>query len=123
MEPRDTVASGRLRQGLGAHHVGLEEPRGIEDRQAVVGLGGEIHDHVDVVLGQCGRHHLEIPDVTPDERDAVLDIVEVRPVPGVGQHVEGDHGVVGVALDPVADEVGADEPGAAGHEESHSGPA
>ena len=88
-----------------------------------MGLGGEVDDHVDVVLCKAGRDHVEVADVTLDERDAILDVVEVRPVPGVGEHVEGDHCVVGVALDPVADEVRTDEAGTAGHEESHSRPA
>src|SRR4029453_16922429 len=39
---------------------------------------------------------------------------------GVGEGVEGDHHVVGVALDPPAAEVGADEPGPTGH---HHAPA
>ena len=66
---------------------------------------------------------VEVADVALDEGDPVLDVVQVRPVAGVGEHVEGHHGVVGVALDPVADEVRTDESGTAGHEKSHSGPA
>ena len=59
---------------------------------------------------------LEIADVALDEGDPVLDVGQVGAVAGVGEHVEGDHVVVGVLLDPVADEVGADEAGTAGHE-------
>src|SRR5665213_364017 len=117
------MAAGRLGQGLGAHDVGLEEPGRVQDGQAVVGLGGEVNDDVDVVLGQRGRHGLEVADVPLYEGDPVLDVGQVGPVAGIGEDVVGHHDIVRVAVDPVADEVRADEPGAAGHEESHSGPA
>ena len=45
--------------------------------------------------------------------------VEVRPVAGVRQEVERDDRVVGVPLEPVVDEVGADEAGRAGDEDPH----
>ena len=59
---------------------------------------------------------LEIADVPLDEDDAVLDVGQVGAVPGIGQHVEGHHLVLGVLLDPVADEVRPDEAGTSGHE-------
>jgi len=119
VEAGHAVAPGGLGQGLGAEHVGLEEPGRIEDGQAVVGLGGEIDDHVDLVLGQGLADAFEISDVPLDEGDPVLDVDQVGPVSCVREHVERDHGVLGVTLDPVADEVRSDEPGAAGHEKSH----
>ena len=48
-----------------------------------------------------------------------LDVVEVGAVAGVGEQVERDDVVVRMALEPVADEVRADEPGAAGDEQAH----
>ena len=69
-------------------------------------------------LGGC----LEVADVALDEGAPVRHVVEVGQVAGVGEHVVGDDGVVGVLVHPVAHEVGADEPGAAGHEEVHGGP-
>ena len=119
VEPGHAVAAGRLGQGLGAQHVGPEEPGRVQDGQAVVGLGGEVDDDVDLVLGQGLGHHLEVADVALDEGDPVLDVGQVGPVAGVGEHVEGHDGVVGVVLHPVPDEVRADETGTAGHEESH----
>ena len=66
---------------------------------------------------------VQVADVALDEGDPVLDVGQVGPVAGVGQHVEGHHRVLGVVLDPVPDEVRADEAGAAGDEQSHDGPA
>ena len=45
--------------------------------------------------------------------------VEVLEPAGVGHLVEHDDLVVGIVLEVVVDEVGADEPGAAGDEELH----
>ena len=121
VEPGHPVAAGRLGQGLGPDHVGLEEPRRIQDGQTVVGFGREIHDDVDVVIGQGRGHTVEVTDVALHEGDPVLHIGQVGPVACVGEHVEGHDGVIGMAVDPVADEVGSDEPGTAGHEQSHNG--
>ena len=53
------------------------------------------------------------------ERDAVPDVGEARPVAGVGEEVERRPASSRVVVDPVADEVRADEAGAAGDEEVH----
>ncbi len=63
-----------------------------------------------------------VTDVTVDERDPVLDVGQVGPVPGVGEGVVDDHVIVGMVLHPVADEVGTDETGATGHEQMHGAP-
>ena len=62
---------------------------------------------------------LAVADVALDEHDPVLDRREVRPVARVGQEVVDDDVVVRVVLEPVVDEVRADEAGAAGDEKSH----
>ncbi len=60
-------------------------------------------------------HELEIADVALDETHR--EAFEVAPVAGVGEQVEREQVVFRVALGPVADEVRADEPGRARHEE------
>ena len=92
--------AGRLEHGLGPEHVGPEEPARVEHGQAVVGLGGEVHDRVDLVLAEGLEGELAVADVAVDEGDPVLDVGQAGPVPGVGEGVVGDHGVVGVLLAP-----------------------
>ena len=65
------------------------------------------------------RAQVAVADVAPDEGDPVLDVGQAGPVPGVGEGVVGHHGVVGMVLHPVTDEVRADEAGATGHEQMH----
>ena len=67
---------------------------GIDDRQAVVGLGGEVDDHVHRVLAQGLLGHLLVADVAVDPDVAALDVGQAGLVAGVGQGVVGD--------DPVA---------------------
>ncbi len=90
-------------------------------------LGGEVDHHVDGRVPQEPLDERKVPDVPFDQFDRRLDLVHRGPVAGVGQGVQDDQLVVRVAGGPVADEVGADEPGAAGDEEPHvtqgSGPA
>ena len=120
VEPGDPARPpGRLQEGLGADDVGAEEPARVEDGQAVVRLGREVHDRVDLVLAEGALGPLQVADVAPDEGDPVADVVEVGQVAGVGEQVVGHHVVAGVVLGPVTDEVGTDEPGTAGNEESH----
>ena len=64
-----------------------------------------------------------VADVSLHEDDPVLDGREALPVSGVGQQVVGDDVVVRVLLEPVVDEVRADEAGRAGDEKSHRGKA
>jgi hypothetical protein len=116
VEPRHLGVPGRLEHGLGPEDVGAEEEARIEDGEGVVGLGGEVDDRVDRVAPQRLEGEPHVADVTPDEADPVLDVGQGRPVPGVRQGVVGDHGVVGVVLHPVTDEVRTDETGAPGHE-------
>ena len=110
------MTSGRLGQCLGTEHVGPEEAGRVQDGQAVVRLGGEVDDHVDLMLGQRLGHAFEITDVSLDEHDPIFDIGEVGPVAGVRQHIEGDDRIVGVALHPVPHEIRSDKAGTTGHE-------
>ena len=91
VEARHAGVPGGLEHGLGAEHVGAEEPARVEDGQAVVGLGGEVDDRVDGVLAQRGQGELAVADVAVDEGDPVLDVGQVGPVPGVGEGVVGHH--------------------------------
>ena len=52
------------------------------------------------VLAQRRLHGVEVGDVAVHERDAVLDVVEVLAVAGVGERVERDDVVVGVLRRP-----------------------
>ena len=80
-------------------------------------LGGEVDDDVDLLLRQHALDELEVADVALDE--AHVEPIEVAPVAGVGEQVERHDVVVGVLLEPVADEVRADEAGGAGDEQPH----
>ena len=83
-------------------------------------LGGEVDDDVDALVAERRLGQLAIADVALHEHDPVLDGREVRPVARVREQVVDDDVVVRVALEPVVDEVRADEPGAAGDEEPHA---
>ena len=80
-------------------------------------LGREVDDDVDALLREHALDELEVADVALDEPH--VEPVEVAPVAGVGEQVERDDVVVGMALEPAADEVRADEAGRAGDEEPH----
>ena len=110
----------RLEQGLGADHVGAEEPAGLEDGQAVVGLRGEVDDDLGPLALEDPLHQLEVADVAFDEADPVPDGLERRQGGGVGEDVEHDELVTRMRRHPVVDEVRADEAGPAGHQQSHA---
>src|SRR5262249_41976154 len=96
-----------------------EEAAWVDDGEAVVGLGREVDDRVDLLVAQDALCELAVADVAFDEGEPLLDVLEAGAVSGVREQVEDDDVVVRVALDPEADEVGADEPGSAGDEDSH----
>ena len=116
MEPAHADPSCGLAEALGAEHIGAEEAGRLEHGEAVVRLGGEVHDDVDTVLLQVAGDLVGVADVGLDERHPI-EAVDVLPHPGVGQHVESDDVIVRVLVTPVADEVRADEPGRTGDED------
>ena len=89
---------------------------GIDDRQAVVRLGGEVDDAIDGVFLEHLLDDLGVADVGVHERHPV-DAVDVLAHARVRQRIEGDDVVTGMLFDPVPHEVGADEPGRAGDED------
>ena len=109
MEASDPDRARRLEQRLRPDDVGAEEQARVEDGQAVVRLGGEVHDDVDRLAPEHLLGELVVGDVALHERD----------VPGVRQEVEHDGVVARMVLDPEPREVRSDEAGAAGHENVH----
>ena len=117
-EPVDLDVPGYVAQHVGAEAVGPHERVRVDDRAVDVALGREV-DH-GVVAGHGHAHRVAIADVALDERVArvVGDVGQAGQVAGVGQRVEDRHLVVGRG-EHVADVVGTDEPGRAGHEQLH----
>ena len=109
----------RLEKRLGADHVRHEEPARVEHGQAVVGLGGEMDDHVDAVSVEGPLHVVEVTDVALDEDDAVSRSDEALPVAGVRKRVVDHDRVVRVGGGPVPHEIRADEARAPGHQHVH----
>src|SRR5581483_8943389 len=114
-------ASSRLQQRLRAEGVRPEEQARIDDGEAVVRLGREVDDDLDALRLQQPLAPLEVPDVSFDEDNPVLDPGERPAIAGVRQQVEDDEVVVRVPLEPVMDEVRADEARPACDEKSHRG--
>jgi hypothetical protein len=116
------VARG-LEQREGADDVGLHERARAGDRAIDVGLGGEVHDGVDAVLGQHPIDQRAVADVAVDERAPrrVRQVAQVLAAAGVGQRVEHHQRGLGARGLQLTDEVGADEAGAAGDQDvSHA---
>jgi uncharacterized metal-binding protein YceD (DUF177 family) len=81
-----------------------------------VRLGRKVDDRVDVVLQQGAADLIEVADVAPHERDPVR---HVRADARVRQQVVRDEVVLRMPLEPVTDEVRADEACRAGDEDAH----
>ena len=116
VETADSAAARRLEQLLRPQHVRPGEQRRVLHCEAVVGLGGEVDDHVEVVLGERLLDQLEVADVSVDEGHGVRDVLAHA---RVREQVVGDQLFVRAALEPVTQEVGADEAGGAGDEKPH----
>ena len=111
------VLARRLEQHERAVDVGGDELARVPDRAIDVGLGGEVHDDVGVLDER--RRDRRIGDVPLHEAVArvVLHALEILEPAGVGQLVERRDLPVGMRRERVADEVGADEAGAAGNQD------
>ena len=119
MEALDPGRARRVEERLRPEDVRAEEPRRVDHGERVVRLGGEVDDGVDVVLPQRRLGEVAVADVALDEDDPLLDGRQALAVPRVREQVVDDDVVVRVPLEPVVDEVRADEAGSAGDEEAH----
>ncbi len=108
----------RVEQPERRDDVGLDERGGAVDRPVDVRLGGEVDDRARPVLAQQRGHERGVADVAAHEdMPAVLrERREVAEVACVREQVEIDDGLAGRGK-PIEHEVGADEAGAAGHED------
>jgi hypothetical protein len=86
-------------------------------------LGGEVHDGAWAVLGQQLVHQRPVADVALHQ--GVTGVAaqggQILWVAGVGQGVQGHHGLAGGLwrTEPVEHKIAADEAGAASDEEGH----
>lgn len=117
---RAPVGAHFFQQAEGADDVGLDEVLGAVDRAVHMGFRGEVEDRPRLVLGEQAGYQLAIADIAGDEGvpGVAVEAGEVLPVAGVGELVEADHRLV-MQGQPVEHEIGADEAGAAGHENRH----
>ena len=119
VEALDAGRTRRVEERLRSEDVRAEEARRVDDCERVVRLRREVDDDVDLVLPQGRLGELAVADVALDEDDPLLDGREALAVPRVREQVVDDNVVVGMPLEPVVDEVRADEAGSAGDEEAH----
>jgi hypothetical protein len=99
-----------------ADDVRADESTGVLDRSVDVRLRSEIHDAVDPMLEHESRHECRVADVATDEAQAPVAGYrsEILEVAGVCQRIEDYDVGVPLPAQPMVNEVGADEPRAAG---------
>ena len=116
VEAADPDLTRCIAECLRAEHVGADETSGVEDRQAVVRLGGEVNDRVESVAREDLLDERLVADVAVDEGDrtALFQRGDGRLVAGIGECVQHDDDIARVALGPETHEVRADETGSAG---------
>ena len=108
-----------LQQAERAHDVGLGEGERVLDAAIDMGFRREVDDAIDLLVLHQLVDAVEVADVHPDELVVgfVLDILQIGQVAGVGQLVQVDDSVIGVFVHEEANNMAADEAGAAGDDE------
>ena len=106
----------------GAVDVGGDEVAGAGDAAIDVGLCGEVHDVGDVMLADDAEDFVLVPQIDFFENVARMDVMnagEVFEMAGIGEAVEIDEPGDLRPVDDVANEIGADESGAACDQKVH----
>lgn len=109
-----------LDEGEGANDIGLDE--GLRPFDGVVDMAfcSKVDDALDIMLAEEAIYQCFITDVALDEGVVghAFAFPEVVKVPCIGEFVKVDDVVGRVFLGEVRDEIGPDEPGAAGDEDA-----
>src|SRR5687768_4719732 len=105
---------------MGAANVRIDERVGPVDGAVDVGFRRKMHDGVDTLALHDLSHRVSIADVRLDEREAgvVGDGLEARKIPRVRKRIQAYDRIAGMMLDPVMNEVRADEAGRSRDEQS-----
>ena len=113
---RVVVATRDVEQRERPDDICLDERRGTIDRSVDVGLRREVAQHGRPVVAKHGAHRVTVGDVGTNERDPGMigHARQALETAGVCQLVDDDHANRRLG-EELANEVGADEPGAAGH--------
>jgi hypothetical protein len=114
------VGAGGLEQAVGADNVGLDEIRRAIDGAIDVGLGRQMHDRLGCEALEHGADARLVGDIGLHELVAgvVGDGGQGLEIAGIGEFVEVEHFVFGVA-DQVAHDGRPDEAGTACNQNSH----
>jgi hypothetical protein len=99
-EPLDAMHLCRLQEHMCAQDVVLGELKGVAERVIHVGLRGEVHDGVDLLLRQHVIYQVRTADVSLDELviRVVLDLVQVRQTRAVCNTITYRSNVIVVTL-------------------------
>ncbi len=110
-----------LEKPKGPHHVCLDKGLRPDNGAVHVGLGGEVHHAVEVLLCKQAVEQSRIPDVAVDKSvPASLrggKILEVRQISGLGERIQVDETPGRPHCQGMANDIAADEPGAASYEQ------
>ena len=117
----DTVLPAGIHQSRRAHDVGLQENARILDGAVHVGLRGEIHHNVRMLLLKQLIHCLPVADVCLHKAEVRLvhHRLQRGKVSRICQLVQAHDPVIRMSLHHMENKVGADKPGAAGHDNRH----
>ena len=116
--PVQPGGAGGFQQGEGADQIGFHEGRRSGDGAVHVALGGEMDEGVNLVFAQQAVHQPPVANIALDEDmpGGIGQIAQVVQRTGVGQQVEVDDADFGIGDQQMANEIAADETGAAGHQ-------
>ena len=117
----DTVFTAGVHENLRTQNVGAQKNAGVLDGAVHVAFGGEVDDDVRLFLLEQLVYSLTVADVGLDETEVriIHHGGEGGEIARVGQLVQTHDAVIGIVLQLIKDEVGADESGATGHDNSH----
>ena len=117
----NTVLAAGIHEHLRAEDVRLQEDLRRLDAAVDVALSGKVHDDFGLLRLEDLIDPIAVADVGFEELEVRLleRLLERGEVARISQAVHAEHAVLGVLLEQIIDEVGADEPGAAGDENGH----
>ena len=116
------VSSGSVQKHLSAHHIGLYKNAGVRNRPVHMGLGGEVHHNIKLLLLKQIHDKGTVRDIS-FHKVIIWPVCHGRKrfqIARIGQKVQIHNLILRILIHHMVNKIAADKTGASGNQDFHN---